>query len=68
LESEQEKSTTSGSKPEAGPSASPDGGNAPSDSETDATGLVTNKSSLRAPFHYAAFVGIALFAVQVDPF
>jgi hypothetical protein len=68
LESEQEKSATSGSKPEAGLSASPDGGNAPSESETDAAGLVTNKSSLRAPFHYAAYVVIALFLVLVDPF
>ncbi len=66
--SENQKPAATGSKPEAEPSASPDGGNAPSESETDAADLVTNKSSLRAPFHYAAYVAIALFLVLVDPF
>lgn len=39
-----------------------------SDPETQATDDVPRKSELRAPFHYAAFVAIALFGVLVDPF
>ncbi len=66
--SENQKPAATGSKPEAEPSASPDGGNAPPDSETDAAGLVTSKPSLRAPLHYIAFVAIALLAVWMDPF
>ena len=44
------------------------GSNAQSDSGSDSAALVTDKSSLRAPFHYAAYVVIALFLVLVDPF
>jgi hypothetical protein len=68
--SESEDKGPAASEREAGEEVSTPtaGSNAQSDSGSDAAGLVTNKSSLRAPFHYAAFVGIALFAVQVDPF
>ena len=61
FESEQEKSATSGSKPEAEPSASPDGGNGEAQ-------LAAGKPRLRARVHYAAYIGLALFLVLWDPF